>query len=44
MKLTGGLAVLGALVAYVLAQETQYPLHDNGLNKVVQWYVLSRVG
>jgi hypothetical protein len=26
------------LVGHVLAQATQWPLHDNGLNQVIEWY------
>jgi hypothetical protein len=40
MKLASSFVALAVLVSsIVLAQNTQYPLHDNGLNKVVQWYV-----
>jgi hypothetical protein len=34
------IAVLFAVVGHVIAQnDTAWPLHDDGLNKVVQWYV-----
>ncbi|EJD51752.1 hypothetical protein AURDEDRAFT_143037 [Auricularia subglabra TFB-10046 SS5] len=33
----GRLALSGAFLASAAAQATQWPVHDNGLNKVIQW-------
>ncbi|KAH7100287.1 glycoside hydrolase superfamily [Auriculariales sp. MPI-PUGE-AT-0066] len=37
MKLARQFAVLAALVGAVLAQTEQWPVHDDGLNQVIEW-------